>query len=622
MKKGATFFAVIFTMAVGAVFGNFTILFLFNSSGLSFGVLLSRFLPMGISYIIMISIVLGINTPLFNATEFGQGDEQASKLLKKIGAVPIKSIAVIVVLQAAYLFVTIFIFGYLFVITPGMKGFLYSACLAVGMTIGTLVYIVCDGLVAKKLLSHNVTVYPKDLREGRQGLKACIIPMAVCMVSLLFSFSVTVLSLYIKGLNIVTAGAGAWSIAVLVMAGFFVFILILAVTFKKNTNFLYNSIVQQLENLSSGKKNLKQRINIASVDELGTIGGMMNSFCDNIAEGMRDIKGNNEKLSSSSGQLENNAQSMYRTIDRVSTAISEAHEKAEAAAKMLSVDESSAAIHKIAQNIEALDGSITSQASSLTQASAAIEEMVSNIASISKVTGKMADHFETVGTAANEGISIQKGSIESVDKIVAQSQALQAANRIIATISSQTNLLAMNAAIEAAHAGEAGRGFSVVADEIRKLAVMASSESKNISEELKQISKTIDGIVKGTESSSGAFSAVNKRVLETESLIQEVNRAIKEQQLGTEQILEALRHISEISAEVKSGSNMMKNYNNAMLGEIGLLQTQSTDISSGMDKIAMEMTKINSRAGEVSKLAEHANIAVKEIKTIADGFEV
>jgi len=622
MKIGVAFLTLIIGTAIGTVLGNFFVIYLFHSSEISFGVMVSRFVLPAIAYVAVISVLLGRNVRLFTSDGFAAGNEKSFKLLKKIGAVPIKSIAQIVLVQAAFLWIVIFILGKSLGVPNTVRIFLYCACLAIGMTLGTLVYVICDGLVMRKLLSHSITLYPNDLREDRQGLKACIIPIAVHLVSVVAALSITVLMLDKNGVDVSVVEKGGWNIAILVLVAFCILFFILAINLKKNTSSLYHSVISQLENLSAGKKDLRQRIHIASVDELGSIAGMMNIFCENISESMKEIKADQEILFASSTQLESNAQDMHTAVDRIAAAIVEAREKAEAGVKMLNVNQSSAAIHKIAQNIDALNGSVMTQSKSVSQASAAIEEMVGNISSIGKVTGKMAEHFETVNNAADKGLSIQKNSTVSVDRIVAQSRALLDANHIIADISSKTNLLAMNAAIEAAHAGNAGRGFSVVADEIRKLAETASAESKKINEELNQISKTIDGIVKGTESSATAFGAVSERVHETENLIREVNNAIIEQQQGVEQVLGALKRMNEITTEVKSGSGVMQENNNAMIGEISLLQNHSKDISSGMDDITAEMRNINSEAGEMSRLAADTHITVEKIKNIVDSFEV
>jgi methyl-accepting chemotaxis protein len=289
---------------------------------------------------------------------------------------------------------------------------------------------------------------------------------------------------------------------------------------------------------------------------------------------------------------------------------------------MESTGNSSHEVQKLSGQIKSLEESIFTQTSSITEASAAVEEMVGNISSIGTVTEKMAAQFETVGKASDEGSRIQKESGERIREIVEQSHALQEANRIIATIASNTNLLAMNAAIEAAHAGEAGRGFAVVADEIRSLAESSAAESKKISVELKQIVSTINHIVKDSEASGHAFAEVSHRIDETERLVLEVNNAIREQKTGAAEVVESLRIMNELTMKVKDGSQEMTKGSEVMVREIGSLQGSAGEISSSMEKMSGSIRDINTGAREVSNLAASARSSIQKISGIADGFEV
>jgi methyl-accepting chemotaxis protein len=258
----------------------------------------------------------------------------------------------------------------------------------------------------------------------------------------------------------------------------------------------------------------------------------------------------------------------------------------------------------------------------MSQASAAVEEMIGNIGSIGGMTEKMAVQFKTVGDAATAGGAIQQESGVKINEIVEQSQALQEANRIIATIAAQTNLLAMNAAIEAAHAGDAGRGFSVVADEIRKLAETSSGESQKISAELKQIVETINHIVKNAKASEQSFTQVSARVSETGKLVQEVDNAIREQREGAAQVMEALKVMNDVTAQVSTGSKEMSAGNESMLRETSSLQTQTREIAGSVSEMAKEINAVNDGAREISRLALTNQEAIKSISKIVDSFEV
>jgi methyl-accepting chemotaxis protein len=209
-----------------------------------------------------------------------------------------------------------------------------------------------------------------------------------------------------------------------------------------------------------------------------------------------------------------------------------------------------------------------------------------------------------------------------IGEIVGQSQALQEANRIIATIAAQTNLLAMNAAIEAAHAGDAGRGFSVVADEIRKLAETSSGESQKISAELKQIVETINHIVKNAKSSEQAFAQVTERVSETEKLVYQVDNAVREQRDGAWQVMEALKVMNDVTAQVRTGSKEMSEGNESMLKEINLLQNHAREIADRVTEMAEGIQTVSSGAQGVSALAAANQEAIKSISLIVDSFEV
>jgi methyl-accepting chemotaxis protein len=598
----------------------FVLLFSFRASWVSPFVILLRVGLPGLGYVVLATLILGRERWYFDSGYFKVTGEAYNGALKAIGAIPLKKIALTAALENVFL-AGVFVQGASIGIAPGTGWFLYLLCLSLGLLAGTFVYVLTDRLVSTTLIANGLTFYPRNLREGRLGMKMLVIPIVVAVISVLYGFSSVLMILIRSGGSIHDMKGGDWGVLTALIAVWILVVGVLAFTLKKSTSTLFDSVIRQFENLSSAKKDLTQRVSICSIDEVGSIAGMVNSFCENMEAGLREVKGCQGVLSGSGLKLEENVSGIAESLDRISEAVGQV--KAMTEQQLLrSVSESSAAIHEIAKNIESLDNSISTQALSMSQASAAVEEMIGNIASIGKVTKKMAVQFKTVDEAAVMGGAIQQESGKRISEIVEQSHALQEANQIIAAIAAQTNLLAMNAAIEAAHAGDAGRGFSVVADEIRKLAESSSEESRKISAELKQIGETIEHIVKNAQAAELSFAQVSARVNETGKLVQEVDNAISEQEDGAGQVLEALRVMNNVTADVRTGSREMNVGNESMLKEISFLQDHAHEIAVNVAQMAAGIKTVNAGAKGISGLALSNQAAIAHISQVLDGFTV
>jgi len=617
-----SFLALVFLTGLSMIAADFLLLIYFeiNFSQLS----LKLGIP-GLIFLVIYCVILGRNAKCFSKSYFNQtdsGNDQEKEFLekiKKIGAIPIKMIALNVVIHAVFL-ACVYINKEYLSIQAEMQGPLFLASLAFGMLVGTFIYVSGDGMVSGTLIARNFSDYPRNLRENRQELKAMIIPLAAVLMALIFSCSVTLLGIGKAGGSLQDLQGSKWLVLLIPIIIVFVCVTVLCITLKKNASVLFTSIIEQLENLSSDQKDLRKRITVCSVDELGTIAGMVNTFCNHLSEGIHDIKSGKDNLIHVGNRLEENASGMAASVGQMSVASEQVLIKTKS--QMDSVNTSSQAVQRISDNIKSLDESIIVQTSSMNEASAAVEQMVGNITSISSVTEKMESQFKTVGESSEQGGRVQKESAERIRTIVAQSQDLQDANKIIATIAAKTNLLAMNAAIEAAHAGEAGRGFAVVADEIRQLAINSTEESKKIGTELKQIVKTIDHIVKDSEASTNAFIDVTNRIYDTGKLVHEVNNAIREQKIGASQVIDFLRMMNEHTEKVNGGSREIGHSSSIMLKEIHTLQSNAGEIMTRMEEMSVGIKNINNGAQGVSELAVKTRSSIQKISVIADGFKV
>ena len=612
MNRKYSFLILVFVTGLATVLADFLGLILF---GASFSGTFPRFSISALVYIMVHCLIMGQKAKFFDP-EFlktTDSDDKAvflHKQLKKIGSSPILLMALHTVIHSAFIGSLFLNNGYMG-ISSELNGSSFLALLCFGILVGTFVYVRSDAMVSRSIADHRISMYPRELRENRQELKAFIIPLAFGIVTLPFGFAIGQISISLAGQKPVV-----WFPICLYYIG----VVFMCLSFKRNAAVLYSSVISLVENLSSAKKDLTKRILIYSVDEIGTISGMVNTFSGHLGEGIREIKNGQQELSVSGVQLEENAAGMAASIVQISDAAEQMLERTRSQEN--SVGNSSETIQNIALNIQALEKSIETQLQSMNQASSAVEEMAGNISSICNVTGKMASHFNTLAEAAEKGSKIQQESRSRIDEIEKDSRGLQETNRIISAIAAQTNLLAMNAAIEAAHAGDHGRGFAVVANEIRTLAENASAESGKIHAELKALQETIKKIVTDAEASGKVFSDVFNRVKETEKLVLEVDNAVREQKIGARAVMDSLFLMNETVSKVNSGSKEMHKGNETILNEIKSIQNGCAHISAQIEEISGGIRNINTGASEVSGLAKAVYSSINRISAIANGFEV
>ena len=362
------------------------------------------------------------------------------------------------------------------------------------------------------------------------------------------------------------------------------------------------------------------RLPVHGNDEMSDMFEYFNETIAKIGSSIKTVDDNAGAMQSIGEELSSNMTETASALNEISANIEGVKEQAMTQAA--SVTETADTVGTIIHTIEHLNESIESQSASVVQSSAAVEEMVANIASITQSLEKSDGMVKMLATATSEGKTTLQNSNAVTQKIAEASGGLIEASSVIQNIASQTNLLAMNAAIEAAHAGEAGKGFAVVADEIRKLAEESSAQGKAITDTLKKLSDEIAGLSESSKTVEEKFNAIFQLSENVRGMSAELTAAMKEQENGSREVLAAIKTISSVTAEVKDGSEEMLTGGRGVAKEMQKLDRLTAEIKDSMNEMSAGVQQINNAVQEVNDLARKNKDSIEGLASEVRKFKV
>ncbi|MDR0513333.1 MAG: methyl-accepting chemotaxis protein [Treponema sp.] len=372
-------------------------------------------------------------------------------------------------------------------------------------------------------------------------------------------------------------------------------------------------LTSALEDVANG--DLTKRLAEGGLSEVAQASRHYNKTMEELKIMIAMIKSQSEKLFDGGNVLADNMNQTAVAINEITANINTV--KGRVINQSASVSETHATMEQVVVNINKLNNHVEKQSGNVSMASAAIEQMVANTRSVTETLFKNATNVKALKAASDVGRNGLSEVSSDIQEIARESEGLMEINLVIENIASQTNLLSMNAAIEAAHAGNAGKGFAVVADEIRKLAENSSEQSKIINTVLKKIKESIEKITRSTGNVLNKFEAIDESVRTVAEQEENILLAMEEQGVGSKQILEKMDNLNEITRQVKNGTHEMLESAKEVIKESENLEKATQEIAYGMNEMATGTEKINKSVNHVTDLSgknsDGITVLIKEV---------
>jgi methyl-accepting chemotaxis protein len=366
--------------------------------------------------------------------------------------------------------------------------------------------------------------------------------------------------------------------------------------------------------------NLISRIDISENDDFAALHGKLNGFLDELSQLVDNVQKESNRTAGISNELRESMEASRKVLDQMRISMQIVSQEKEQQKEVIT--SATERVQKMSENSKRVASQVNIQSDALSQSSAAVSQMVANIRSVTQMTERANEYAAVLKNSTSMGTTSLSEAVRTVNEIQSVSTEIQSTMQVIQKIASQTNILSMNAAIEAAHAGSFGTGFAVVASEVRNLASSSAASAKTIQGLIKTMISKVNSGVAAINMAGKSFTSITENINQTTTLISTIANTMEEQSQGATHTLDATKSLQAAVDEIKHIARMQSEATEAMAVSFQDIVASSQKVADALSENEQDSTDLGKAIEMVGDKIDSSAKAMDTIRNLTGVFKL